>query len=278
MSAIARVFDRTAKRSMTTSTSVGISMIAAAVYLFLIMPSLIVIPMSFGDSTEFQFPPRNPSLLQYRTFFFDGDWMAATLRSFQVAVITAVVSLCFGLTAAYGIVRGRMPGKQFLLIFLLSPMLVPLIVIALGLYIYFSLIGIVGSVLALVLAHTLYATPFAIVLLVAALRQIDPNLESAALLMGAGKVYVLRRVTLPLLKPAMIASALFVFLTSFDEVIMAIFLSGAHTRTLPVKMYDSIVWEISPVLAVVSTLMTLVAMLGCTAVVMRRRAIPRETE
>lgn len=256
---------------MTTRTSLAVAVLASFVYLFLIMPSLIVIPMSFGDSTEFQFPPRTISLQLYETFFFDSDWMAATIRSLQVASMTTCMAVAFGLTASYGIVRGRIPGRQILTVFLLSPMLVPLIVIALGLYIYFTLLGIGGTMLALVLAHTLYATPFAIVLLSAAMRQIDPNLESAAMLMGASRTYVLRRVTLPLLKPALIASALFVFLTSFDEVIMAIFLSGPRTRTLPVRMYESITWEISPVLAAVSSLMTLVALLGCVAVLLTRK-------
>ncbi len=273
-----RLFSRSGAGLMTTRTSVGISVLASAIYLFLIMPSLVVIPMSFGDTNEFQFPPRTLSLHLYEKFFFDSDWMAATIRSIQIATITTAVSLVFGLLTAYGIVRGGMPGKQIIAIFLLSPMLVPLIVIALGLYIYFNILGIGGTVFALVLAHTLYSTPFAIVLLTAALKQIDPNLESAAMLMGAGKIYVLRRVTLPLLKPAMIASALFVFLTSFDEVIMAIFLAGARTRTLPVKMYDSIVWEISPVLAAVSSLMTLVAVLGCVAIILTRKEEPREAE
>jgi putative spermidine/putrescine transport system permease protein len=146
---------------------------------------------------------------------------------------------------------------------LLSPILVPIIVIALGLYFYFASLGITGSELALVMGHAVYTTPFVIVTAMAGLRHVDQNLETAATIMGAGPIYTFFRVTLPLLKPAMFAGGLFAFLMSFDEVVVAYFISKAGSTTLPVKMFSSIQWEISPVLAAVSTFLTVVSLVIC---------------
>lgn len=241
--------------------------VAAAwlVYLFLMLPSFVVVPMSFGSRNEFQFPPETWSLFLYREYLFESTWVDTTLQSFRVAAITTVLSLCLGVGAAYGVVRGRFPGKQLLTLFMLSPMLVPVIVVALGLYLYLSSFGLNGTTAGLVIGHTLHTTPFVIVMTMAGLRHVDPNLEAAASVMGAGRVYVLRRVTLPLLKPVLIAAALFAFLISFDEVVISYFVSATATETLPVKMYSSIQWEISPVLAAISSLLTLFSLIVCVA-------------
>ena len=241
----------------------GATLAAWASYLFLIMPSLVIIPMSFGDKDEFQFPPSSLSLYLYRQFFFDSTWMATTAQSFIVATFTTVLSLAFGISAAYGVVRSEFPGKRLLTIFLLSPLLVPVIVVALGLYLYCSTIGMTGTTFALVLGHTVHTTPFVIVMAMSGLRHVDPNLEAAARVMGAGPLLVMRRVTLPLLIPTIVAAALFAFLVSFDEVVISYFISSARTETLPVKMYSSIQWEISPVLAAISALLTLLSLIIC---------------
>ena len=247
------------------------------VFLFLILPSLVVIPMSFGDTDEFVFPPQGISTYLYEKYFFEDNWMETTRQSFVVAVLSTLMCLFFGVTAAYGVVRGTFPGKRLVTLFLLTPMFVPLIVIALGLYIYFATLGLSGSTFSLVVGHTLHGTPFVIVLCMAALRHVDPNLEAAARVMGAGRIYTLLRVTLPLLQPALIASALFAFLISFDEVVIAWFLTTIYTQTLPVKMYSSIQWEISPVLAAVSTLLTFLAFVICVAGVLVQRGEAPET-
>ena len=236
---------------------------AWVVYLFLIMPSLIVIPMSFGDKEEFQFPPDGISFYLYRQFFFESSWMDTTFQSFRVAIISTLLALMFGISAAYGIVRGNFPGKQLITLFLLSPILVPVIVVALGLYLYLSSFGIVGTTFGLVLGHVVHTTPFVIVMAMAGLKHVDPNLEAAARVMGASRLYTVVKVTLPLLKPTIVAGALFAFLISFDEVVISYFISSTRTETLPVKMYSSIQWEISPVLAAISTLLTLLSLIVC---------------
>ena len=253
------------------------TIVAWLVFAFLILPSFVVIPMSFGDTDEFMFPPQGLSTYLYEKYFFDGNWMETTRQSFVVAVLSTLTCLFFGVTAAYGVVRGNFPGKRFVTMFLLTPMFVPLIVIALGLYVYFATLGLSGTTFSIVVGHTLHGTPFVIILCMAALRHVDPNLEAAARVMGAGRVYTLVRVTLPLLKPALVASALFAFLISFDEVVIAWFLTTVYTQTLPVKMYSSIQWEISPVLAAVSSLLTLLAFVICVAGVLVQRDEARET-
>ena len=192
--------------------------------------------------------------------------MATTIQSFKVATISTVLGMFFGATSAFGIVRATFRGKKMFGALLLSPLFVPHIVIALGLYIYFASLGFQGTTLGLVLGHTLFVTPFVMVVVMGALRNVDPNLEAAARLMGAGRIYTFWRVTLPLLKPALIAGGLFAFLMSFDELIISFFLAGFGTQTLPVKMYDSIVLEISPVLSAISVLLTLLALVICVTI------------
>jgi putative spermidine/putrescine transport system permease protein len=242
------------------------TVLAWLVFFYLLAPSLIIFPMSFGDRNEILFPPREWSLGLYREYFFESVWMATTIQSFKVALVATVIGLFFGATAAYGVVRANFRGKKLLGAALLSPMFVPSIVTALGLYVYFSITGIQGTTFAIVLGHIVFVTPFVMVVLMSALRGVDPNLEVAAKVMGAGRVYTFRRVTLPLLRPALIAATLFAFLMSFDELIISFFLAGFGTQTLPVKMYDSIVVEISPVLSAISVLLTVLALVICLAI------------
>jgi putative spermidine/putrescine transport system permease protein len=232
-------------------------------FLFLLMPSFIVVPMSFGNQYEMVFPPDSFSTYLYEQFFFQSNWMDATFLSFRVAISSTILALVLGVPAAYSIVRGTYPGKRYVAMFLMSPILVPIIVIALGLYLYFASLGIVGTEIGLIFAHTMFTTPFVIVTSMAGLRHVDQSLETAATIMGAGVMQTFFKVTLPLLKPAMFAGALFAFLMSFDEVVIAYFIADTGRMTLPVKMFNSIQWEISPVLAAVSALLTVLSLFVC---------------
>ncbi|MCB1384733.1 MAG: ABC transporter permease [Nitratireductor sp.] len=249
---------------------------AFAVLAFLVLPSLIVVPISFGDTHEMVFPPPSLSLDLYRQYFGDPQWLAATWLSVRVAIWTTLISLLLGIPAAYGLVRGRFPGKRLVAMFLLSPIMVPSVVIALGLYIYFVRIGLSHGELRLVLGLTVVTMPFVIVTATAGLQNVDPNLEKAATVMGAGPFTVLFRVTLPLLKPAIVGGSLFAFLMSFDEVVIAWFITRAGYETLPIKMFSSIQWEISPVLAAVSSLLMLFSVVVCVLVVVTRRNEPQQ--
>jgi putative spermidine/putrescine transport system permease protein len=228
-------------------------------YAFLILPTLVIIPMSFNSTDELAFPPDSFSLRQYEAFFLKGDWLSSTFLSFKIAIATAVLAVVIGVTAAYGLARSSFPGRGAIVLFLLSPMLVPVVVVALGLYLYFATLGFSGSALPIVVGHTLVAIPFVIITASSALRHMERNIEAAAMIMGASPFQVFRKVTLPLLRSGIIASALFAFLISFDEVIIAYFVGRAGFSTLPVKMFSTIQWEISPVIAAVATLLTILS-------------------
>ena len=240
-------------------------------YGFLVLPSLIIVPMSFNGSNELVFPPQSLSLHLYRDYFSSPAWMAATFESFVVALGTVLASLLLGVSAAYGLSRAEFPGKRLLTFFLLSPAFVPAIVLALGLYLYLGIARLSGTTTGLIISHTLVALPFVVVTTTAGLRHVDRSLEIAATVMGAGRLVVLRRVTLPLLRPAILASALFAFLISFDEVVISYFVAGVRTQTLPVKMYSAIHWEVSPILAAVSTLLTLLSLGICFSVALAQK-------
>lgn len=235
-------------------------------YVFLILPSLVVIPLSFGDKDEFVFPPHSLSLYLYKRYFFESTWVRVTLQSFEVGIGTMVVALVLGVGAAYGLSRYNFRGQRVITLFLLSPIFVPAIVMALGLYLYLGRFHLTGTTSGLVLSHSVITMPFVIISVTAGLRHVDRNLETAAMVMGANRLLILRKVTLPLLRPALVAGALFAFLISFDEVVISYFISNVGTQTLPVKMYSSIRWEISPVLAAVSSLMTLLSFGVCLAI------------
>jgi putative spermidine/putrescine transport system permease protein len=244
---------------------------AYVVYLFLILPSVVVIPMSFGNKMEFEFPPSTISLFLYQKFFTDKMWIGSAVQSFYVALGTVGLSLILGVTAAYGLVRGKFPGARFLTIVFLSPMLVPVIVVALGLYLYLSSLRLSGTTLGLILGHTVIATPFVIVTSMAGLRHVDERLETVARVLGANRFITFWKVTLPILRPAIFAGALFAFLISFDEVVIAWFVTSPQTITLPVKMYSSIRWEISPVLAAISTMLTVLSVMICLLVALGQK-------
>lgn len=237
--------------------------LAVLVYIFMLVPSLIVIPISFGTQHEIRFPPRDYSLELYRIFFTTPAWTDPLIQSFKIATLTTVLALVTAVPAAYGIVRYEFRGKRIISILMMSPLVVPAIVMALGLYLYFSYLRITGSTLALVLGHTIYVTPFVLVMIMAGVQKLDRNLEFGATLMGASLYRMFATVVLPQLVPSILGAGLFAFLISFDEVVISWFLVSATTTTLPVKMYSAIQWEISPVIAAVSTILTALSFIVC---------------
>lgn len=240
-------------------------------YIFLLLPSLVVIPISLGGPGELSFPPRELSFALYHQFFSDQSWWGAAVQSFRVAGLTTLLSLALAIPAAYALARRRFPGSNGLNIVMLSPILVPVIVIGLAFYLHFSSLGLVGSTFGLVLAHTILVSPFVIVSVGSGLKHIDPALERAATIMGAGRTRIFFQVVLPQIRPAIAVGALFAFLISLDEFVVAYFISGPTTGTLPVKMYSAIRWEISPVIAAVSTLLTVLSLIFCITIAFLQR-------
>lgn len=239
------------------------SVLAFCVYLFMLAPSLIVVPVSFGSRYEMQFPPRQFSTELYEILFSSAAWTQPLFVSLQVALATTILALALALPAAYGIVRFDFWGKKALLALVMSPLVIPSVVFALGVYLYFSAFKLTDSMLGLIIAHTMFVLPYALVIIAAGIQKLEPNLEFGAMLMGAGRLRMLLTVVMPQLYPTIVAAALFAFLISFDEVVISWFLAGPSTTTLPVKMFNSIRWEISPVIAAVATLLTAISFAVC---------------
>ena len=252
----------------------AVNVSAVTILVFLVLPSLIVVPISFGDANEIVFPPKGFSLVLFRRFFTEHGWVDAAWISFRVALWATAIAVVLGVPAAYALARGRFPGKRLLALFLLSPIMIPHVVIALALFVYFFQIKLSHGEWRLVLAHGVATLPFVIVTVHAGMRNIDPALEDAATIMGAGPVTVLRKVTIPLLVPSIIAGALFAFLISFDEIVISWFIAKAGYTTLPVKMFSSIQWETSPVLASISTMLTGLSVVIAITVALVQRGQP----
>ena len=233
-----------------------VSAVAWSVYVFLIAPSLIVIPISFGNPDLIEFPPRRFSLALYERFFTDPDWWGALLQSLTVATLTTIATVVLVVPAAYALARAALPGQGLLRGVFLLPMLVPVVVLGLGLYLQYSAWGLLDTTAGLVLAHITLTAPFVLVPVLGGLGHADMSLERVALVMGASRPTVFFRVVLPQLRAAIAVGALFTFLISLDEVVVAYFVTGTGTTTLPVRMFSALRWEVSPVIAAVSSLLT----------------------
>jgi ABC-type spermidine/putrescine transport system permease subunit II len=240
---------------------------------FLCAPIVVVAVVSFNATEFIQFPPRSWSFRWYANYFTARQWLEPTLLSLRVATVTMVLATVLGTTAAIGLVRGRFPGRRALEYFFVSPMVVPAIVLAIGLYLLFARFRLVGQPWALYLAHTVIAAPLVIVVVAAALRTTDPAIELAARSLGAGYLRALWHVTLPAILPAVVSGAAFAFLVSFDEVVLAIFLGGPAATTLPKRMWESVRFEIDPTLTAISTLLVLIPILLLAGVEVARRSL-----
>ncbi len=243
---------------------------------YLLAPTLVIIPMSFTEATILSFPPEGFSLQWYEKMLTDRQWTTGALNSIQVAAITAVVSTVLGTLAALGLARGRFPGRAVVNALVLSPLIVPLVIIAIGMFSLFVRWKISGSMLGLVVAHTALALPFVVVNVGASLRTIDRNLELAAANLGADPARTFRRITLPLVAPGVVAGAIFAFITSWDEIVVAIFLTTARYRTLPMEMWEQVRFVVDPtVAAVATTVFAVTSILLMFLLVVRRQQVVR---
>jgi ABC-type spermidine/putrescine transport system permease subunit II len=247
-----------------------------SVLLFLIAPVLAVIPMSFSTSGILELFPTNPGLAQYRRFFESTEWWSALLLSVQVATATAVLGTVVGVLAALGLSRLSRRLRQVVEAVLILPRIVPTIVFAVAAYSIFLRYGLVGSVFGLVLAHSVLALPFVVVLVSSALRAVDPALAEASQSLGGGPIITFFRVVFPQIRMAVFGSALFAFNISFDEVVVTLFISGARSETLPVKIWNAIQFEVTPILPAISVLVLASTLLLLSLVlVVDRRSLSR---
>jgi putative spermidine/putrescine transport system permease protein len=276
---------------------VGLILFSVPIFLYLVLPNIIVVPISFTRHPVFlSFPGAGFTLENFQSYFgmvsathFGSvQWLPATLTSLVVALLVVLLAVPLGSLAAYGLVRGQFPGKGFITYVIISPLVIPVIITAVAVFMFFSrymrfMLGSVMSIgplhlpLGFVVAHTILALPYVVIILSATLRGIDPILEHAAMSLGAGRLTTLRRVVLPLMVPGIAASAFFAFLTSFDELIMALFLSTPGVMTLPKRMWDGIRFEVDPTIAAVSTLLVFLTILLLSALVLAQRYLGRHS-
>lgn len=229
---------------------------------FLLAPIVVIIIVSFDDTTLFEFPPRSWSLRWYAALLGSREWREAFALSTVLAAVVTALSLLIGVPAAYALARGRFAGRRTIEFFLVSPMVVPVIVLALALYMVFAPLGLVGRPAGLLLAHTVLALPVVIVIVGAAFRRSDPSLELAARACGASFPRAFWHVALPSVRPAVISGGAFAFLTSFDEVVLALFLGGPKAATLPKRIWEAVKFELDPSLTAISTLLIVVTLVA----------------
>lgn len=255
-----------------------LNMTVISVLVFLVLPAFIVIPMSFGSSEYLKFPPVDFSLKWYSEFIKSERWVGSLWLSLQVAVCTTVIATLVGTLASLAMTRGNFPGKALVNTIIISPMIVPVIILAIAIYGLYAKLGMIGTRAGLVSAHTVLALPYVFLIMTSNLHQFDISLELAAMNLGANRIKTFFFVTLPLIFPGMMTSAIFAFITSFDELVVANFISGIRGTTLPKQMFDGIRLEVSPVVASVSSILIVVSIVTILLLQSLRSEEPKSQE
>ena len=263
---------------------VAFRVICRAILLFLITPILVIIPLSFNAEPYFTYPMPGLSLRWYQDFFVGEKsdvWQLAIKNSCIIAFFATILATLLGTVAAVGLSNARLPFKTTIMGILISPMIVPLVITAVGMKFFYTEMNITPNQMAdihdslhlvpLILAHAALGTPFVVITVTATLTGFDHSLTRAAASLGAGGVYTFFKVTVPLVMPGMISGALFAFITSFDEVVIVLFLAGAPEYTIPRQMFSGIREQISPTILSVATILVLLSILLLTALEMLRR-------
>ena len=231
------------------------------ILLFLIVPILVIMPLSFNSDSFLMYPMSGFSTRWYEEFFGSAVWRSALKNSMIISPLATLVAVVLGTLASVGLVRANFPGKALLTSVLIAPMVVPVVIVGVAVYLFFSPLGLTGSYTGLVLAHAVLGVPFVIITVTATLQGFDYNLVRAAASLGANPLTAFFKVTLPLVAPGVIAGALFAFATSFDEVVVTLFLASPEQSTLPRQMFSGIRDNISPAIAAVATVLIVVATL-----------------
>ena len=242
-------------RLITRACLVALAVVTGAL---LVLPVLIVVPTSFSDSAFLTFPPKEWSLRWFQNYFESPDWRASTIASLRVAVLVTLLSVVLGTAAALGLVRGRVRFKAAISGLVIAPLIVPYVIVGLAVYAVALDLGLTETTLGFVLVHTALAVPYVVVSVAAALASFDRRLEQAAMSLGASPSVTFLKVTLPLIAPSVASGALFSFITSWDEVVVSLFLSGPEVTTLPVRMWSGVRVQIDPTVAAISTMLLLI--------------------
>jgi len=235
--------------------------LGALVMAFLVLPTIIVIPMSFSASQYLEFPPREWSLRWYANYVSSPSWMQATATSLKAGLLTTLVATPLGTLAAYGLFVSRLRSARLVMPVLLTPIIVPVILVGIGVFYAYVRLKLVNTLLGVVLAHSMLAVPLVMMVVTAALKSYDMNQEMVARSLGASRPRAFLLVTLPQIRFAVVTSAVLSFLTSFDEVVVAMFVSGGDNSTLTRNMFNALRDQIDPTIAAISTVMIAVSSL-----------------
>lgn len=256
--------------------------ICGAIFVFLITPIIVVMPLSFNAEDFFTFTPGmlrlDPeaySLKHYQDFLTNSEWTSAVWNSVRIAPVATFLSVSLGTLAAIGLSQSHVPFKRSIMAVLISPMIVPLIISATGMYFFYSQIGIVGTYWGVVLAHAVLGIPFVIITVTATLVSFDSSLTRAAANMGANPVTTFFKVQMPLILPGVISGGLFAFITSFDEVVVVLFIGSAELQTLPWQMFTGLREQISPTILAAATILVAISIMLLTTVELLRRRSER---
>ena len=256
--------------------------ICASVFLFLIAPLIVIIPLSFNSLPYFTFTEEMLSLEKeafslrwYEDFWSRDVWRQSILNSLFIAVCSTVLATALGTIAALGLSRPHMPFRAFIMGLLISPMIVPLIITAAGIFFFYAQIGLTGTYLGIILAHTALGTPFVVITVTATLIGFDHSMTRAAAMCGADPTRVFFKVIMPLILPGVISGALFAFVTSFDEVVVVLFVASVEQQTIPRQMWAGIREQISPTILAVATLLIVFSVALLTTIELLRRRSER---
>jgi len=252
--------------------------VVSLVLIFLITPIIVVMPLSFNAQDFFtftpemlRFDPAGYSLKHYVDFFTNPDWQQALKNSVIIAPFATLLSVTLGTLAAIGLSSEHVPFRRAIMATLISPMIVPLIISAAGMYFFFSRIGLQGTFVGVILAHAALGIPFVIITVTATLVGFDRSLTRAAANLGANPVTTFFRVQMPLILPGMISGGLFAFITSFDEVVVVLFVGSASQQTLPWQMFTGLREQISPTILAAATILVTISIILLTVVELLRR-------
>jgi len=248
----------------------AISLYTALGCVVMIAPIIIISVIAFGDQSYMRFPPQSYSLRWFRSFFYDSNWRSSLWSSVIVAAIASPIATVAGFLAAYSFLRGRLVGKKFVLSMILLPIIVPSVITAIAMYFLTVRLGLVGNLLWIGVCHSVMAIPLVVLISLSSLQTVDVNLERAALSLGASRMRMFVKVVVPIALPGLISAALFAFLSSFDELIISLFLGGVRTQTLPVRIWNSLLLQVEPVIAAAS-----VFLIAVTGIIMLLETLNR---
>jgi len=251
---------------MNMASRLWLPVCGIAVLLFLCLPVLIVAPMSFSSAQSLEFPPPGFSLRWYAALFGNPVWIEAGRNSLVLATVSSTVALICGTMASYVLVRGDFAGRAALEANVMAPMIVPSIITAVALYIFFARAGVLGSFGGLILGHTVLSLPYVVLVMQSAIRGFDHRIELVAATLGATRWQVLTKITLPNIVPSAMAAWIFAFVLSFDEVVVTLFVSGTHL-TIPKRMFAELSLQVNPTITAVATVLVACNLIALAALI-----------